>query len=43
MDLDVDMQEAALKRLRGCGGVFEDMKSKTHKDGMNTDGETSAL
>ena len=32
MDLDVDMQEAAFMKLRGCGGVFEDMKSKTHND-----------
>lgn len=46
MDLDVDMQDAAVKKLRGCGGVFEpceEMKSKMHKDGMNTDGKTSGF
>ena len=46
MDLDVDMQDAAVKKLRGCGGVFEpceEMKSRMHKDGMNTDGKTSEL
>jgi len=42
------MQDAAVKKLRGCGGVFEpskfdEMKSKMHKDGMNTDGKTSVF
>lgn len=48
MHLYVDMQDAAIKKLRGCGGVFEplkfqEMKFKMHKDGTNTYGKTSEV